>query len=347
MEGVKAPFIFLMIESNYQLIKYVRIAVNSFRPVRITTRYFNFRCNICGDSKKNKFKKRGYIIYSKKLDKWFFKCHNCNTSMPADYWLKKYFPHYYRDYIKEIIQSKKADAQKKEDKAVSINTLVNDQKEKTEEKNELKKEAKHFISITKKSNLQKTAVKFCVDRKIPDKIWSNWYVCTEGTYRGRLIIPFYDNENRIYFFQARTLIGSTLKYINQKGSKDKAIYNIYNVDKTKPVIVLEGPIDSLFVENSIATLGLGISEEMQNQLDKLDCYYIFDFDKSGLEKSKKFLLQGKQIFLWKKYLTDLHITENNIKDINELYCLLNGKELFAFDKLKKYFSNNIFDTIYL
>ena len=36
---------------------------------------FNCRCPICGDSKKNKYKARGYV-YEKK-EALFFKCHNC------------------------------------------------------------------------------------------------------------------------------------------------------------------------------------------------------------------------------------------------------------------------------
>ena len=38
---------------------------------------FNFRCPVCGDSKKNKTKARAYL-YRVKTD-MFFKCHNCGA----------------------------------------------------------------------------------------------------------------------------------------------------------------------------------------------------------------------------------------------------------------------------
>ncbi len=39
---------------------------------------FNFRCPVCGDSKKSKTKARAYL-YRVKND-MFFKCHNCSAS---------------------------------------------------------------------------------------------------------------------------------------------------------------------------------------------------------------------------------------------------------------------------
>ena len=48
------------------------------RFVRVKEDLYRFRCPLCGDSKKNKFKTRGYI-FRKKGD-YFFHCHNCGTS---------------------------------------------------------------------------------------------------------------------------------------------------------------------------------------------------------------------------------------------------------------------------
>ena len=61
----------------------------------------NFRCPICGDSKKSKFKARGYLFTKK--NELFYKCHNCgygssfgkllkhvNSSLYDQYTLERY-----------------------------------------------------------------------------------------------------------------------------------------------------------------------------------------------------------------------------------------------------------------
>ena len=45
------------------------------RYQRKSDKLYNFRCPFCGDSKKNKWKARGYVYVKK--DGMFYKCHNC------------------------------------------------------------------------------------------------------------------------------------------------------------------------------------------------------------------------------------------------------------------------------
>ena len=53
---------------------------------RVKSNLYNFRCPICGDSKKNKNKTRGYICSVKTNTN--FKCHNCGASMSFSNFLK-------------------------------------------------------------------------------------------------------------------------------------------------------------------------------------------------------------------------------------------------------------------
>ena len=69
-----------------------------------------------------------------------------------------------------------------------------------------------------------------------------------------MIIPYYDNDNKIYFYEGRALINIEPKYLSRVGDYNN-IYNYYTVDKNKIVTVLEGVIDSLFIENSISLTG--------------------------------------------------------------------------------------------
>ena len=60
---------------------------------------FVFRCPICGDSQKNKYKARGYIFPAK--DSLVFKCHNCGDSRSFGNLLSHVSPALYADYIKD------------------------------------------------------------------------------------------------------------------------------------------------------------------------------------------------------------------------------------------------------
>ena len=64
---------------------------------RVKSNLYNFRCPVCGDSKKNKNKTRGYL-YSVKAD-INFKCHNCGSSMSLNNLLKKLDPTLHKQYL--------------------------------------------------------------------------------------------------------------------------------------------------------------------------------------------------------------------------------------------------------
>src|SRR6056300_1334086 len=66
---------------------------------RVKSNLYNFRCPICGDSKKNKNKTRGYL-YSVKANT-NFKCHNCGTSMSFNNFLKQVDPAVHKQYSLE------------------------------------------------------------------------------------------------------------------------------------------------------------------------------------------------------------------------------------------------------
>ena len=60
---------------------------------------FNFRCPYCGDSKKSKWKSRGYF-YRVKVD-MFYKCFNCGIGANLANFLKKIDHNTYKEYVME------------------------------------------------------------------------------------------------------------------------------------------------------------------------------------------------------------------------------------------------------
>ena len=66
---------------------------------RVKANLYNFRCPICGDSKKNRSKTRGYLYTSKANTN--YKCHNCGASMSLNNFLKKVDPVIQKQYAME------------------------------------------------------------------------------------------------------------------------------------------------------------------------------------------------------------------------------------------------------
>jgi len=344
------------IDKNIILEKYLRLAVNNIHGCIIKPNHINFRCNVCGDGKK-KSNKRGHLRISRSKkdyqEFWSYKCFNvgCRAeehAWPAENWLKFTSPYLYQNYVEEafgikqpnIIQIKKKEKARKE---CEKNRLENIRKKELNIRKE-KNAIKYFLPITSKSvkhrELLDKALNLCISRKIPENVWTKWYVSTNGLYKNRMIIPFYDNKGKIYYYQARDLVGNKPKYLNRIQNKDQALYNIYNIDKDKPVVLLEGVIDCLFIPNSIAMLGLSFSPKVSDILNGLDAHYLLDNDEAGKGKSKGFLSKGKSVFLWNKY------KYNDCKDINEI-VVKHGVKEFTYDDLKDCFSTNEYDLLYL
>lgn len=324
----------LILQNEIALERQIISILNTyFYPFLTGKDFYNFRCNVCGDSKKNKFKKRGYLI--KKRDKpWHFYCHNCQTSMSATKWMKEYFPLYYKEYIREILNNKKESVIKP-----IITGHIN--KENLMEKDDIK----FFIPILKgKGKLFEDAIKFCKDRMISENVWSKWFVAINGRYKNRLIIPFFDHNGKIYYWQGRALKDEMIpKYLSRLGDQFNNIYNYYNVDKDKEVIILEGPIDSEFVENSIALTGLKINDDKLMTFKKR--YFLLDYDKDGKKKSLKLLENGEYVFNWNNFIKDNNLPKKDKWDINEVCIFLHKVNKFTFNELKIYFTNSIYDKI--
>lgn len=344
------------IDKNIILEKYLGLAVNDIHGSIVKTDHINFRCNVCGDGEK-KSNKRGHLRLCKSEKTyenfWSFKCFNegCRAhdkSWSAENWLKFTSPYLYKDYVKEVFGVIKPDPnieKKKEQRRKQQENFIIEKDKKR--KISLRKEqnaVQYFLPIMSKSikhrKLLDNAISLCTSRKIPESVWKKWFVSTNGIYKDRMIIPFYDKNDNIYYYQARDLVGNNPKYLNRIQNKDESLYNIHNIEKDKPVILLEGVIDSLYIHNSMAMLGLSFSPYVSDLLNTIDAHYLLDNDKAGKSKSKKFLLEGKSVFLWDKW------KYNDCKDINEIVVKY-GVDSFSYEELKSCFTTNVYDTLYL
>lgn len=221
--------------------------------------YWNFSCPICGDSKKNELKARGFVY--KNQDRLVYKCHNCGVSMSVGNLLKHVDPTVYSEYVLERYKE---------------NTSKHTPHAKIEEVlPELTQPFGTDIVMAGAQPLQSNqeALQYVISRKIPQDRWKDLYYVPkfkefvnklkysfpDTTYdSARLIIPFYDQDDKLIALQGRALGKEQPKYITIKidESKEK-LYGLDRMDHNKRIYVTEGPIDSMFIPNAIAVAGAG------------------------------------------------------------------------------------------
>ena len=169
--------------------------------------------------------------------------------------------------------------------------------------------------------------------------------------------PRYDIKNYTQFVKNKLIPPADDKII-AKIDLINGYFNILNIKFSQPIIILEGQIDAMFLDNAIATAGVTKSKTILGTLvSKKNARILFDNDDAGKAETIKLLQDGYTVFLWSKLITDLrkrypsHRQQlNNVKDINNLYNFYidMGDELsyVQFNTLiMSYFSESVFDLI--
>jgi len=72
----------------------------------------------------------------------------------------------------------------------------------------------------------------------------------------RLVIPFFDKSGKMFAYQGRAFGKEQPRYITLKLDENKEkIYGLERIDFENHVYVVEGPLDSLFLDNCLAVAG--------------------------------------------------------------------------------------------
>jgi len=273
---------------------------------------FNFRCPHCGDSKKSKTKARAYV-YRVKND-MFFKCHNCSMGQNLANLIKFLDPKLHDQYILErykgsaqATQKPKFDFKPPEFKKVSI-----------------------LDGLKKISELdQKHPARLYVSkRKIPEKYFDILYLTEKfmtlvnkvkpNTFKDvtkdypRLIIPFYNLQGEVFAFQGRAFGNEQPKYLTVKINEEtQKVYGLERINFQLPVSIVEGPIDSLFVDNCLAAGGADLF--LKNKIPNEQVTYIFDNEprnKEIVNRMYDVVEKDFNIVIWPE--------EIQSKDVNEM-----------------------------
>jgi hypothetical protein len=287
---------------------------------------WNFSCPFCGDSKTNKYKARGYIFERKGKLRYY--CHNCNIpGVTVPKLIKHLDPMMYDEYTKEKLVD---DPEKRE--KTDLQVFVEKMKPPVFVKSSPLKHLKK-ISLFAPSS----AVKMWVDaRMIPQdshyrlffvkqfKHWVNEY-CIPDKFDAdsltrdepRLVIPFLDEEGNMFGFQGRSFKkNAKVRYITiiLDDTKPK-VFGIDKINKELPhIYVVEGPLDSLFIPNCVASCGSDLTTSLHNIVnDKSKFIVVYDNEPRNEEivkKINKAIEAGYNVCIWPDGVVE--------KDINDM-----------------------------
>lgn len=174
---------------------------------------------------------------------------------------------------------------------------------------------------------------YVVHRRIPPEVqyklfycpkfkhWVNSFIPEKFSHEDgdepRLILPFLDKEGECFGFQGRSFRKDGIRYITiiLDDSRPK-IFGLDTVDFTKQFYLVEGPIDSLFLNNAVAMAGsdFDISKICGQDLAMQNCVYVYDNEPRNVQivkKMEQIVSKGYNIVIWPSSIV-------GVKDINDM-----------------------------
>lgn len=312
----------------YTEIKYLNLISSRLEKFKRKGDYlWNFRCPVCGDSKTNKNKARGFVFQMK--GNLLYKCHNCQVSVPFPKLLEDLDQAMYKQYclekFKENNTTKKVDMRKVK-RVVSTTP---------------KFKVNILSSLTPIDNLNNShpAKEYLLTRQLPTqalyftekfKEWTN--SVKPNTFQDitkdepRIIIPFIDKEGVVFGYQGRSLSNDGLRYITILLDEERPkIFGMNRIDYDKTIFITEGPFDSLLLENAVAMAGADVSVGDFGG----DTVFVYDNEPRNTQitdRIKKHIDDGHKVVIWPSNIKE--------KDINDMY--LKGYPVVEIVKLNTY-----------
>ena len=274
---------------------------------------YNFRCPYCGDSQKYKNKARGYFFTSK--NDLVYKCHNCGIGRSFGVFLKEQFPLIHDQYVMEKYKA----------------GLTGKHRNVSKPKFDFEKPTfKRTVNLEPLSSLNNShqALAYVMGRGLPlDKLdqlyycpnfkeWTNTHKKTFNSIKNdeaRIIIPLNDKTGNLMGFQGRALDPKNpMRYITVMLEKDAPkIYGLDKLNESKPIYIVEGPFDSLFLENSVAMAGSDLDPRSFGWSDYIWVYDNEPRNREIINRIESTIDRGDKVVIWP--------SGNDDKDINDMF----------------------------
>ena len=301
---------------------------------RVKSNLYNFRCPICGDSKKNKSKTRGYLYAVKANTN--FKCHNCGASMSLNNFLKQVDPAVHKQYVLE----------KFKEGHTGRNFVT--------EEPDFKFEAPKFkkkLKLPKASEDPRPAGYLTARKLNPDhfyyaKHFKKFVNSLKQTFddekhdEERIIIPLYYEKNLIGL-QGRSIKPNPVKYITVMLDDDAPkIYGLDNIRRDAPVYITEGPFDSTFIRNAIAMCGADANVDRWGISNRVWIYDNEPRNREIVNRISKTIDSGDSVVIFpssmdEKDINDMVIAGHDVQKIVECNTYSGLEAKLKFNTWKK------------
>jgi len=268
---------------------------------RKSERVYNFRCPFCGDSQKNKLKARGYLF--EKSGGLIYKCHNCDVGTNLGKLIELVDPGLAKSYRLESYKDR-----------VSANTEIDTfiiPKTEVERPPIILDE---MLFRLDKLPAHHRAVEYVKSRNIPKERWNDLYYARDfkeletlnPIYEGRLasderlVIPFRREDGLLTGVTGRAMGNSSLRYATVRITDDPLIYGLDRVKRGKTIYVVEGPIDSMFLDNAIAAGGTDFQRALYS-LNGESVVLVFDNqprNKQVVKRVESYVQRGYTMVVW-------------------------------------------------
>lgn len=193
------------------------------------------------------------------------------------------------------------------------------------------------------------AKKYILDRKIPKGCHKDLYFAEDfksfvkEIYPNydkelldndpRVIIPFRNENGDMFGFQGRAIGKNPLRYITVKMDDSLKLFGLDRLNKKEKITIVEGPIDSLFLKNAVATADSNLMIAEYLGKDKLVLVYDNEPRNSNIVKQiGKAISNGFSVCLFPETFRG--------KDINE--AVLNG---LTKPEIQRIMDNNTFSGL--
>lgn len=331
-------------------IKYTNLISSYVRNFKRKHEYlYNFSCPLCGDSHKSALKARGYVYRNK--TGLLYRCHNCGASLNLGNLIKHLDSNLYQEYVLENYKESgiARSPHKTPDNAV-LDIFRADSKIVKLQQSVLQDDVLSGATCLDRLSEAHPARQYVQNRKIPEKFYKELYFTTKfkrfvngilpGKFKDnddhpRLIIPYFNEFGKCFAFQGRAFGKEEPKYYTIKIDEEaERIYGLNRVDYSQPIYAVEGPIDSLFLDNAIAVSGSSFDSSILQSL-KSNLTIIFDNEPRNHQLMKlmnKSIENGFNVCIWPSTFS--------YKDINE--AIMNGMES---NKIMTIIKQNTFNGI--
>lgn len=292
------------------------------------------RCPYCGDSNKSRNKARGYCFKSPKDGLLIFKCHNCGVIKGFKNFLQFVDNGLFNQYCFEVFKTRgKVDDPQESLKVDSESGLM------------VRLKDQNCTAVTTLSRLH-LSNKYLDGRKVPKDKRSGIYYTDNlkefcagfGNHSdvpsdARLLLFETDKFGNIKVIIARSFDPeSKQRYVMLRLDDEyPKLFGYSKVNRDEKCYVVEGAIDSLFLDNSVAVLNADLVQSELEEIAK-DVVYIFDNEPRSpiiVKKISSAIKSGRSVVIFDR--TNPH------KDINLM--VQNGYDI------KPYIKSRVFKGI--